>query len=74
MGPMDVEFHTDNSIDLAVELCNNIGDVVAMLSKGVVNAGPHRLSVDTRPLASGAYYIRFRSMERQHVERIVITR
>lgn len=27
MGPMDVEFHTDNSIDLAVELCNNIGDV-----------------------------------------------
>ncbi len=74
IGLMDVEFQTNNSIDLSVDLCNNIGDVVAIVSKGVVNAGPHRLSIDTRPLASGTYYIRFRSMERQRVERIVITR
>lgn len=51
---------------------NNLGQTVAILRNGFLNAGEHRLDWDATGFASGVYYVMLRANEGQKVRKILL--
>jgi len=57
---------------VSITLCDATGRVVSRLYQGSVPPGLHALSVDTRGLASGAYFLRLRAGTAESVRQLIV--
>jgi hypothetical protein len=67
-----LEYDLPVACRVSVTLCDRAGRVVARLYRGTKPQGRHSLSVDTRGLASGAYFVRLVAGTAVSVRQLVI--
>jgi hypothetical protein len=67
-----LEYDLPVACNVRVILCDATGRVVARLYQGFASPGRHALSVDTRGLESGAYFLRLRAGTAESVQQLVV--
>jgi hypothetical protein len=67
-----LEYDLPVACNVRVILCDAAGRVVARLYQGFASPGRHALSVDTRGLESGAYFLRLRTGTAESVQQLVV--
>ena len=69
-----VRLEMSESADVKVEVRNMLGQMVKVVSDGVLNVGIHRLSINTVDFNEGLYYLNIYSEEGNITKKFVVTK
>ncbi len=67
-----IKFYLPSSEKIALEVYNNLGQRVAVLQQGRMEAGIHRLEWNARGIASGIYYVVLKAGDVQRVQKVIL--
>jgi hypothetical protein len=68
----NIRFNLPVSGQVNLAVYNNIGQVVATISNGYLNAGEHRMVWNATDFASGVYYLMLRASEGEKVQKLLL--
>lgn len=69
-----IEFYLNSSNEVSVTLYNSIGMKVKEFSNGMMNAGSHKLTLNSAEFENGIYFIRFKAGDQVTTEKITIVK
>jgi hypothetical protein len=69
---VNISFTLKEIVDVNVRVYNLLGQQVAVLSNGKMNAGKHTLTFDGRNLASGMYFLRFEAGPLNEIKKMIL--
>ncbi len=73
-GVASIAFTLDAPADVALDVVDVTGRVVAGVARGAYAAGPHRVTVDASALAPGVYVVRLRAGAGVQTQRLSVVR
>lgn len=68
----NIRFNLPVSEQVNLAVYNNLGQVVATISNGYLNAGEHRVVWNATDFASGVYYLMLRASEGEKVQKLLL--
>ena len=67
-----LDLSLDNSGNISVKVYNVVGQVVATLANGHMNAGYHTLTWDASSMASGMYFVKVETGSNVAVQKMML--